>query len=159
LTSVWIPESATKVESFIWLRPIHRFQVGVAHLWEQNSYRILANTILIPETKTTPALRIGAGIQESLIGNPGYFGFVEKHFPIGGGSLHVFSGIGFRSNENHGHPLVGFKYSSMKEFTLGLQSDGHLDNFFVSQTVGEFTITLYWIDFETLGMGLSWMKF
>lgn len=117
------------------------------------------NTVLVSESKGIPTLRIGAGVQESLTGNPGYFGIAEKHFSIANGSLHLFSGVGFRSNENHGHPVAGFKFSPTKNFTFGFQSDGHWDNAFVAKTDKEFTITLYLIDLEMFGIGLSWAKF
>lgn len=79
-------------------------------------------------------------------GNPGYSITLEKNLQTSvKGSLNLFGGIGFRSNESHGHFVGGMKYS-WDNFAVGLQHDGHQSYPFVTYTKGKSTLGLYLVE-------------
>jgi hypothetical protein len=156
LTTVYAPETVTRAESFVWYRPDERLQVGVAYLWRQGAFRGLANYIVIPEGERHPDLRVGLGLQGIGTGNPGYFVTSEKNFSLPEGRLNAYVGVGFRANENHGHPLGGVKFTPPGPWTLGIQHDGHAAHpFIIYDTGGSPKLGLYLIEGRSLGFMIS----
>lgn len=136
----------TKAETFLWYSATPDLRLGVAHLWEQNAFRWLAAYRLLPETATRPSVHASAGVQGIGTGNPGYSLTAEKNFAGAEGSLNVFAGVGFRSNENHAHPVAGMKYSFTNGLTLGVQHDGHETHPFVTFSRNKLVVGFYLID-------------
>jgi hypothetical protein len=127
----------------------------VAYLWEPSAFRALANWEAIPETANLPNLRLLAGVQGIGTGNPGYAATSEKNFAVTGGSVNVFLGIGFRSNENHGHLLGGAKFSSNGPWAVGFQNDGHRVHPFATYDIGRTTLGVYLIEMKSPGLVVS----
>ncbi len=69
----------------------------------------------------------------------------EKNFATKQGTFNVFGGIGLRSNENHGHPVAGAKFSLGGGLTLGVQHDGHDTHPFVTYGKGHLILGFYLI--------------
>jgi|GEM_PF-1245226 len=155
LTTVVAPATETVAETFLWYRPSPKLQIGTALLWKQGSFRFLGNYELIPERARTPNLRVGFGVQGIGTGNPGYFATSEKSFRVKGGSVNAYVGVGFRSNENHGHLLGGIKYSPNGPWTLGLQDDGHDKHPFVTYSRRDWTVGFYLIGLRSPGLMFS----
>lgn len=155
LTSVWAPTTATTGESFLWYNVDRRLRLGLALLWKQGAFRVLGNYEVVSETTKAPNLRVGYGLQGIGVGNPGYFATVEKSLLTGGTSLNAYIGIGYRSNENHGHLLGGVKASPAGPWTLGLQIDGHELHPFVNYTLGRHAVGLYLIGLKSPGLMLN----
>lgn len=151
LNVVYIPDSVTTAETFLWYRASDRLSLGVAHLYKQNAFRWLASVNLVPETSRTPAVNASAGVQGIGTGNPGYSLTAEKNFPLTRGSFNAFAGIGWRSNEGHSHPVAGFKWSPDGKLSFGLQYDGHATHEFVTYSKDQFVFGLYLIDSKDLG--------
>ncbi|MBV6457400.1 MAG: hypothetical protein HONBIEJF_00508 [Fimbriimonadaceae bacterium] len=155
LTSVWAPATATVGETFLWYNVDSKLRLGLALLWKQTAVRFLGNYELIAETPRSPNLRVGYGVQGIGVGNPGYFATVEKSVVTGGVSLNGFVGVGFRSNENHGHLLGGFKLSPKGPWTVGVQLDGHGVHPFVNYSIGRHAVGLYLIELKSPGVMLN----
>jgi hypothetical protein len=135
----------TTDETFLWYHAQPRLQVGLAHLWKQNAFRYLASYNLSPETVKLPAVNVSAGVQGIGTGNPGYSAVVEKNFAIRGGSVNVFAGLGWRTNENRAREVAGAKFEFSNGITVGLQDDGKQRSPFATFTWGHLTSGLYWV--------------
>jgi hypothetical protein len=115
---------------------------------KQNSFRFLASVNAIPETDTTPALNFSAGVQGIGTGNPGFSGTLEKNWSTPAGQFNAYAGVGFRSNENHVHPVGGMKLTLAADISVGLQDDGHRRSPFVTYSHDWWTAGIYLIGFE-----------
>ncbi|MFN3728485.1 MAG: hypothetical protein ACK4XJ_02070 [Fimbriimonadaceae bacterium] len=155
---MWAPGTATEGESFLWYRPEERLQIGVALLWKQGAFRGLGNYVLIPETKSTPNLRAGFGLQGIGTGNPGYFVTSEKNWALPEGDLNLYGGMGWRANESHSHLLGGVKFSPRGPWTLGFQHDGHDGHPFIAYRYQEYALGAYLIAGKSLGIMFSWTR-
>lgn len=120
-----------------------RLTLGVAHLWKQNAFRVLGSYNLVPETARLPALNVSVGVQGIGTGNPGYSGTMEKNFLLPFGTINVYAGAGFRSNENHVHAVGGVKLSLRSGIAIGLQDDGHQRNPFATFSKDWWTAGVY----------------
>jgi hypothetical protein len=145
LTTVIAPTTVTRAETFLWYRADARTQVGVAHLWKQNAVRFLASHQFVPETAKLPSLNVSVGIQGIGTGNPGYSMTFEKSITTKLGRITGFTGIGLRSNESHGHGLIGLKLNTPSGWVYGFQHDGHQTHPFVIKNVGDYLVGGYLI--------------
>lgn len=140
----------------MWYGPVKGLQLGLAFLWRQQAVRYLANYQFIKESERNPSVSAGFGVQGIGTGNPGYFVTTEKNFDLGSGRATAYVGIGFRSNENHGHALGGFKFSPNRDWTFGIQLDGHSKHPFVTRRLGDGLIGgLYLIDAKSPALLVS----
>lgn len=157
ISTVYAPDTETKGETFLWYRPMPRLQLGVALLWKQGAFRALGNYELVTEGRSHPNLRVGVGLQGIATGNPGYFVTTEKTWRGEAGNLNMFVGTGWRANEDHAHPLGGFKFSPVNTpFTLGVQWDGHSYHPFMTAYVRDgITVGAYAIEGKKLGLMMS----
>lgn len=155
LTSVWAPTTATTGESFLWYNVDSKLRLGLALLWKQGAFRFLGNYELIAETPRSPNLRVGYGLQGIGVGNPGYFATAEKFHTNRSVSVTGYLGVGYRSNENHGHLLGGIKASPAGPWTIGVQIDGHDVHPFLNYSLGRHAIGLYLIELRSPGVMLN----
>ena len=88
------------------------------------------------------------GVQGIGTGNPGFSVTAEKNFEMDGGRFNVFAGVGLRSNEDHGHPIWGAKYSWASGLTLGIQDEGHQRHPFVTFARNGWVVGFYLIGGE-----------
>jgi len=146
---VYVPSSATTLETFVWYQAAPGVQLGIAHLLKQNAFRFLASVRAWKETASIPALNLSIGVQGIGVGNPGYAATFEKNWSTRAGSFNIYSGIGLRSNESHGHVIGGMKFSPDNFWSFGLQEDGHQTNPFVTYAYRNVVIGLYLIDCKT----------
>lgn len=107
------------------------------------------------ETATMPSAHISIGVQGIGTGNPGYAGTLEKNFATEAGNLNIFGGVGFRSNEDHAHPLGGVKLEMPSHLSFGVQWDGHNHHPFVTQGFDGYIAGLYLIEGKRLGYMLG----
>jgi hypothetical protein len=145
MNTVYAPTTETVAETFLWYQAAPRLSLGVAHLWKQNALRFLGSYQLVRETERLPSFSVSVGLQGIGTGNPGYAGTFEKNWTVGEGRLNAFAGVGWRSNENHAHPLGGIKYSPDGRLTFGYQHDGHQGHPFVTYSVGQWIGGVYLI--------------
>jgi hypothetical protein len=150
INTVYAPGSLTTAETFIWYQAHPRIQIGVAELAKQRAFRFLASVVLLPETERAPSLNASVGVQGIGTGNPGYSVTAEKNFMLTQGNLNVYAGLGFRSNENHVHPVAGIKYSLPSGFTFGLQEDGHQLSPFATYSKDWWTVGVYVVGFKNV---------
>jgi hypothetical protein len=61
-------------------------------------------------------------------------------------------GVGYRSNEKHGHLLGGLKVSPRGPWTVGIQLDGHSAHPFVNYGLGRHSVGAYLIEMKSLGL-------
>jgi hypothetical protein len=157
LNTVYAPSSVTEGETFLWHNVDSRLQLGVAFLWKQEAFRGLANYELIEPGASGWNLRVGFGLQGISTGNPGYFATSEKSVSSPDADVSVYLGVGFRTNEDHGHLLGGFKITPKQgNLTFGAQMDGHDVNPFVTYRLAPgVTAGYYWIDTRTNGWMIS----
>jgi len=120
--------------------------LGLAYLHKQGSFRALAAYQFVPETTRTPSLNGSVGAQGIGTGNPGYSLTAEKNFEQREGSLNIFSGLGYRSNEDHAHWIGGLRYQLKSGLAFGLQLDGHQHNPFVVYSHNQAIFGFYLID-------------
>ncbi len=120
--------------------------MGVAYLHKQSAFRGLVAYTLSPETDKLPSLNGSIGVQGIGTGNPGYSLTLDKHFIQSVGTFNVFVGLGYRSNEDHLHPLGGVRYDFSSGLTLGLQADGHDLNPFATYRLCDVFGGLYLIN-------------
>ena len=146
INTVYAPTTITEAETFIWYKPDPRLSLGVAHLAKQNAFRWLLAVNLSPETSTHPGINASAGVQGIGTGNPGYSLTAEKNWELGAGKLNAFAGIGFRSNENHAHEVLGIKYTTPDKWTFGFQRDGHETHPFVTYSFRQYTTGIFLIN-------------
>ncbi|MBA4294043.1 hypothetical protein C0431_13860 [bacterium] len=146
INTVIAPTTITEAETFIWYQANPRLSLGVAHLYKQNSFRWLASINILPESAKFPGINASAGVQGIGTGNPGYSVTAEKNWTLGEASLNVYSGAGFRSNENHAHGLVGLKYTTPDRWTFGFQNEGHQTHPFVTYSWDQYTTGLFLIN-------------
>lgn len=120
----------------------------------------MANYELIPAEGKAPNLRVGFGLQGIGTGNPGFFATSERSWAGNWGVVSGYLGVGYRTNEDHGHLLGGFKWTpSTSPWTLGLQNDGHESHPFVSRNLGRgFTGGLYLVGLKSPGLMISYSK-
>jgi len=109
----------------------------LAYLHRQSAFRGLIAYTISPEAETLPSVNGSFGVQGIGTGNPGYGLSLDKNFVQPEGTLNVFAGLGYRSNEDHLHPLGGVRYEFNSGFTLGLQADGHELNPFVTYRLSD----------------------
>ncbi len=126
--------------------------IGLAHLWKQNAIRYLASVNLHPETEHLPGINLSAGVQGIGTGNPGFGLTGEKNFKLGITPVNAYVGVGFRTNEKHGHLLGGFKVSMNPRWTLGVQFDGHDHHPFTTFSREGMVIGFYLIQGKSLGV-------
>jgi hypothetical protein len=148
LNTVAAPGSETSAETFLWYRASPRLQLGIAELSKQRAFRFLASGTLIPETDDAPALNVSVGLQGIGTGNPGYSSTLEKNFVLDDGNLNVYFGVGFRSNENHAHPVGGVRFAMPSGFVVGLQEDGHQHSPFVTYSHSGWVAGIYLVGFK-----------
>lgn len=129
----------------------------MAYLWKQSAFRGLANYEVFTETVTRPSVKAGFGLQGIGTGNPGYFGTAEKTFRTPEATINGYIGVGFRSNEAHGHLLGGVKITPTNSpWTFGIQNDGHRSHPFVTRQLGGgVTGGVYLIEGKSLGIMIS----
>jgi hypothetical protein len=149
LNTVYAPTTVTRAETFLWYNAAPRLQLGVALLWQQKAFRYLASYQVLTETPQLPSLSVSAGVQGIGTGNPGFSATFEKNFPGGQSRTTAFAGVGWRTNENHGHPVAGLKYTPDGKWTLGLQHDGHETHPFLTLSQGPVTVGGYLINFRS----------
>lgn len=123
------------------MRPEAR--IGLAYLARQRSLRYLASYRFVPERGSWPSLSASAGVQGIGTGNPGYSVTLEKNTALREGTLNVYGGIGWRSNESIAREVAGIKFTFKNGVTLGLQDDGKVRNPFVTYSKGGATIGVY----------------
>lgn len=152
-STVYAPFTATKGETFVWYSPSSRLHLGVAYLWKQGAFRALGNYALNQESEKIPLFRVGLGMQGIATGNPGYFATAEKNFK---NNVNAYVGIGFRSNESHGHGLWGIKKTWNSRYTLGIQDDGHQRHPFFTVGLGAQSVGVYLIGGERPALMWSW---
>ncbi|MDI9639365.1 hypothetical protein QPK87_19340 [Kamptonema cortianum] len=143
----------TTAETFVWYRATPELRLGIAHLWKQNSFRFLASIRILAETENRPSLSASAGVQGIGTGNPGYSLTLEKNVDLDGLKVNAFAGVGFRSNESHGHPLGGVKLGVSENINIGFQNDGHQTHPFITFSKDEWVAGFYLID----GKSAAWM--
>lgn len=157
---MYAPNSATTGETFLWHNVNDRLQVGVALLWKQGAFRGLANYKLVPAKPGRWGVRAGFGLQGISTGNPGFYLISETAGTADSLEYAAYVGLGFRTNENHGHALGGFKVSPTNaNWTLGVQIDGHEASPFATLRLGKgVTAGYYWIDTRMSGymIGFAW---
>lgn len=136
INTVYAPTTVTTAETFVWYQASPQLQLGVAYLWKQSAFRALASVQFLTETDSRPSLSASMGVQGIGTGNPGYSVTAEKNWRMPEGTLNTFVGIGLRSNERHGHPLGGIKWTTPQGITLGFQHDGHNGHPFLSYGKG-----------------------
>jgi hypothetical protein len=151
LSHVYVPRSLTTAETFLWYDAAPGLKLGLAYLHKQSAFRFLGSYMISPETDTLPSIHVGFGVQGIGTGNPGYNARMEKNWQTDFGSINVFGGIGFRSNEDHAHPLGGFKIGLTSGWTAGLQWDGHDDYPFLTYTWDRYTSGVYLFEGRQLG--------
>lgn len=125
INTVYAPTTVTRAETFVWYQATPQIQLGVAYLWKQSAFRALASVQFLSETPSRPSISASMGVQGIGTGNPGYSVTAEKNWQVPEGTFNMFAGIGLRSNERHGHPLGGAKFTTKDGITLGYQHDGH----------------------------------
>lgn len=144
MNTVYAPNTITRAESFVWYQAAPRLQLGLAFLWRQEAFRVLASWQAIPEKAGTPSLNFSAGVQGIGTGNPGFSSTIEKNWRFEGTSyFNAYVGVGFRTNENHGHPLGGLKYSPDGKVTVGFQHDGHNGHPFATYSMNNVVLGAY----------------
>lgn len=147
INTVYAPSTITTAETFIWYRVNGDLRLGLAHLWKQNAFRFLASVRLHKETDSLPGVFASAGVQGIGTGNPGYSVTFEKNFRVGNGdTFNLFTGVGFRSNENHSHIIGGVKYAFSNGLTFGVQHDGHQTHPFATYSFDEWFVGYYLVD-------------
>ncbi len=107
---------------------------------------MLVGYTFLPETERLPSLNGSIGVQGIGTGNPGYSLTLDKQFIRPEGTFNVFLGLGYRSNEDHLHPLGGARFEFASGFTLGVQADGHDVNPFATYRLGDAFGGLYLIN-------------
>ena len=118
---------------------------------------MLGNYLVIPETARTPNLRVGFGLQGIGTGNPGYFATSEKGFIVSGARVSAYLGVGFRSNEAHGHFLGGLKVTPPGHWTFGVQQDGHDTHpFAIVGLDRNWSAWLYLVETKSPGLMISY---
>lgn len=143
-------------ETFLWYRVNPRLTVGVAHLWKQNAFRGLAAYQIAPEKGDLPMINASIGLQGIGTGNPGLSLTAEKNFSLGKGIMgNAYVGAGYRTNENHLHPVGGFKISPDGKLYLGVQHDGHQTHPFATYSVGQMIGGVYLINGKRLAYMLG----
>jgi hypothetical protein len=120
--------------------------LGVAFLHKQEAFRALAAYQFIPESAKSPSLNGSVGVQGIGTGNPGYSLTTEKNWKDQNGSLNLFTGVGFRSNETHLHAIGGVKYQFNFGTVIGVQLDGHGSHPFIIQNYKNVLGGVYLID-------------
>jgi hypothetical protein len=140
----------TEAETFIWYQANPRVSLGVAHLAKQNAFRWLASVNIVPETAKLPALNASAGVQGIGTGNPGYSLTGEKNWSSPQGSFNFYAGLGLRSNESHAHGLFGFKYTTVNNWAIGLQNEGHQTHPFITYSFDQMTAGIFLINGKNL---------
>jgi len=145
MNTVFAPFTKTEAETFLWYQVSPRLQLGLAHLGRQKALRYLASVQLSPETDWFPSVNASVGVQGIGTGNPGYSLSFEKGYGTGDWQAVGYVGVGFRSNENHAHPLGGFKVTFDQKLTLGFQHDGHEAHVFLIGQKDRFFGGLYLI--------------
>ena len=146
---MYAPGSLTNAETFIWYRAHPRLRLGIAELSKQGAFRFLASGTLALESAHAPSVNVSIGVQGIGTGNPGYSTTFEKNFMFDENNLNVYLGVGFRSNENHAHPIGGIRYSLKNGLGFGLQVDGHQNNPFVTYSQDQWLAGLYFVGFKT----------
>lgn len=146
---MYAPTTVTRAESFLWYAATPRLQLGPAYLWKQEAFRFLGSYQLSPETGRMPSLSASVGVQGIGTGNPGYSITAEKNWLNGEHRLNAFVGAGFRSNEEHLHPVVGARWTHADRLTLGIQWDGHQSHPFVTATDGRHIGGVYLVDWKS----------
>lgn len=91
-------------------------------------------------------MHASAGVQGIGTGNPGFSLTAEKNWDLPGARLNLFAGVGFRSNEDHAHPVAGMKYGLASGLGFGFQFDGHETHPFVTYSKGSAVFGLYLIN-------------
>jgi hypothetical protein len=140
---VYVPNSLTEAETFLWFDAAPDLTLGIAHLSRQNAFRFLGSYRFVRETARMPSVHVSVGVQGIGTGNPGWSGRLEKNFRTSAGNVNVFAGVGLRSNEDHAHPLGGIKLDMPSRLAVGLQWDGHNSHPFVTQGFGQFIVGFY----------------
>jgi hypothetical protein len=151
INMVYAPSTETVAETFLWYDATPDLKLGIAHLYEQNAFRILGSYQLIRETATSPSAHVSVGVQGIGTGNPGWTGRLEKNFRLPAGNLNVFGGIGVRGNEDHSHPIAGGKFEHHSGFSVGVQWEGHAHHPFVIYAFGQHVVGLYLIGGNRMG--------
>lgn len=145
INTVYAPTTVTTAETFVWYQAHPQVQVGLAYLWKQSAFRALASVQFLTETRSRPSLSASMGVQGIGTGNPGYSVTAEKNWTLPDGTFNTFVGAGLRSNEGHGHPIMGVKFTTLDGWTLGYQHEGHAGHPFLSYGKGMYFGGLYLI--------------
>lgn len=132
----------------MWYRAHPRLRLGIAELSKQGAFRFLASGTLALESDHSPAVNFSVGVQGIGTGNPGYSVTTEKNFMVGDDNLNLYFGIGFRSNESHGHPVGGVRFSLESGVGFGVQDDGHQHSPFVTYSHEQWVVGLYYVGFK-----------
>lgn len=148
INTVYAPGSLTNAETFVWYRAHPRLRLGIAELSKQGAFRFLASGTLALESEHSPSVNFSVGVQGIGTGNPGYSSTLEKNFKMGENNLNLYLGIGFRSNENHGHAVGGVRFSMENGFGLGIQDDGHQRSPFLTYSQDQWLVGLYYVGFK-----------
>lgn len=146
-----MPGSLTEAETFLWYSVSPGLKIGAAYLHEQEAVRVLASLRVASETPSRPGLFVSAGVQGVGTGNPGFAATMEKNFRGENGTINIFAGAGLRTNENHAHPVAGFRLSLHNGISMGVQHDGHQSHPFVTYSKDSFIAGFYLVGGEAPG--------
>lgn len=134
--------TTNSVGTAIWNISIPRVQLGLTYHGSSRAVRGLFGYRLLNERTNTPGLNFSYGIQSQETGATGTSLTLEKNFYRGAESLNFFAGAGFRTGEDFGRLVTGFKYSPDDVWFFGNQFDGRDQNPFLQYTKGSQSIGL-----------------
>jgi hypothetical protein len=144
--------SANSSGGALWFGGLKRIQLGATYHQASKSVRGLLAYQVLEETAGTPGLNFSYGVQSQETGRTGTSITLEKNFAKGASSLNLFGGVAYRTSENFGRAVAGFKYSPNDVYFIGNQFDGVDHNPFFQIVKGDRSVGLLYVGSKKLSL-------
>lgn len=148
-------EGNRRTQTFLYVRPTDRLQVGLAYIWVNESLRLIGSYDLLSPTQRTPGVSAGFAFQDAFENRVSpYLALIKS---AGEQSLRAegYLGATRRPNEDHLHLIGGLKVSLGHGFYGGVQYTGHDMLTFVGISLREASLALWIREDRRPGVSLS----
>ncbi len=156
ISTFFVPkEGNTRTQTFLFVRPVKQFQLGLAYIWANESVRLIGSYELLPQAQSTPGLSAGFAFQDAFENKASPFAVLTRRFVGQSIRAEGYWGATQRPNEEHLHLIGGVKVSLGRGLYGGVQYTGHNLLSYVGVALDRASLALWVRENQRPGLSLS----
>ncbi len=156
VSTFFVPrEGNQRTQTFLYLRPVERLQVGLAYIWVNESVRLLGSYEVLSSSERAPGVLAGFAYQDAFENKVSPFVMVNKRYVGQEVRAEGYLGTARWPNETHLRPIGGVKVSLGEGFYGGLQYTGRGLLSFAGVSLKRASVALWVREDRRPGLSLS----